>query len=139
LSGPQEWSGRDSAPCAIPESQCLSLEWRLAERATLFSKKPLPIEHSCPPKSPFSTPAPWISAANETDCNAKESGCDEKSRLVLEDLSYFAAVLAWPSSSRAILADFAEAWERKNPQIVLHGSVINQLPSAPDVVAVDCS
>ena len=29
-----------------------------------------------------------------------------------------------------------KGWERKNLQIVLHTNVINQLPSAPDVVAI---
>jgi len=40
-----------------------------------------------------------------------------------------------PQSISALVKSLPKDWEKKNIQIVLHTSVINQLPSAPDVVA----
>ena len=38
-------------------------------------------------------------------------------------------------SISALAKTLPQGWEKKNIQIVLHTTVINQLPSAPDVVA----
>jgi hypothetical protein len=46
-----------------------------------------------------------------------------------------AEFLTDPQSVSALVRSLPKGWERKNLQIVLHASVINQLPSAPDVVA----
>ncbi len=46
-----------------------------------------------------------------------------------------AEFLANPQSISTLVKSLPKGWERKNLQIVLHTSVINQLPSAPDVVA----
>lgn len=40
-----------------------------------------------------------------------------------------------PNSIAALVKSLPKGWEKRNLQIVLHTSVINQLPSAPDVVA----
>jgi hypothetical protein len=49
-----------------------------------------------------------------------------------------AEFLTNPQSISALVKSLPKDWERKNIQIVLHTSVINQLPSAPDVVATYC-
>jgi len=49
-----------------------------------------------------------------------------------------AEFLTNPQSISALAKSLPKGWERKNIQIVLHTSVINQLPSAPDVVATYC-
>jgi hypothetical protein len=49
-----------------------------------------------------------------------------------------AEFLTNPQSIAALVKSLPKGWERKNIQIVLHTSVINQLPSAPDVVATYC-
>jgi hypothetical protein len=49
-----------------------------------------------------------------------------------------AEFLTNPQSISALVKSLPKGWERKNIQIVLHTSVINQLPSAPDVVATYC-
>jgi len=46
-----------------------------------------------------------------------------------------AEFLTNPQSISTLAKSLPKGWERKNLQIVLHTSVINQLPSAPDVVA----
>ena len=46
-----------------------------------------------------------------------------------------AEFLCNPQSISALAKTLPQGWERKNLQIVLHTNVINQLPSAPDVVA----
>jgi len=46
-----------------------------------------------------------------------------------------AEFLANPQSISTLVKSLPKDWERKNLQIVLHTNVINQLPSAPDVVA----
>jgi hypothetical protein len=43
-----------------------------------------------------------------------------------------------PQSISALVKTLPRGWEKKNIQIVLHTSVINQIPSAPDVVATYC-
>ena len=40
-----------------------------------------------------------------------------------------------PQSISALVKSFPKGWEKKNIQIVLHTSVTNQVPGAPDVVA----
>ena len=47
-----------------------------------------------------------------------------------------AEFLCNPQSISALAKTLPQGWERKNLQIVLHTNVINQLPSAPDVVAI---
>jgi hypothetical protein len=37
-----------------------------------------------------------------------------------------------------VVNSLPKGWEMKNLQIVLHTTVTNQLPSAPDVVATYC-
>jgi hypothetical protein len=49
-----------------------------------------------------------------------------------------AEFLTNPQSIAAMTKSLPKGWEKKNVQIVLHTSVINQLPSAPDVVAIYC-
>jgi hypothetical protein len=49
-----------------------------------------------------------------------------------------AEFLTNPQSISALAKSLPKGWEKKNVQIVLHTSVINQLPSAPDVVATYC-
>lgn len=49
-----------------------------------------------------------------------------------------AEFLTNPQSVSALVKSLPKGWERKNVQIVLHTSVINQLPSAPDIVATYC-
>ena len=43
-----------------------------------------------------------------------------------------------PQSISAVAKSLPKGWEMKNLQIVLHTTVTNQLPSAPDVVATYC-
>ena len=43
-----------------------------------------------------------------------------------------------PQSLSALVKSLPSGWEKKNVQIVLHTTVINQLPSAPDIVATYC-
>jgi hypothetical protein len=43
-----------------------------------------------------------------------------------------------PQSISALVKSLPRGWETKNLQIVLHTTVTNQLPSAPDVVATYC-
>jgi hypothetical protein len=47
-----------------------------------------------------------------------------------------AEFLTTPQSISALAKTLPQGWEKKNLQIVLHTTVINQLPSAPEVVAV---
>jgi hypothetical protein len=49
-----------------------------------------------------------------------------------------AEFLTNPQSVSALVKSLPKGWERKNIQIVLHTTVINQLPSAPDIVATYC-
>jgi hypothetical protein len=49
-----------------------------------------------------------------------------------------AEFLTNPQSISALVKSLPKGWERKNIQIVLHTSVINQLSGAPDVVATYC-
>ncbi len=49
-----------------------------------------------------------------------------------------AEFLTNPRSISVLVKSLPKDWERKNVQIVLHTTVINQLPSAPDVVATYC-
>jgi hypothetical protein len=49
-----------------------------------------------------------------------------------------AEFLTNPQSVSALVKSLPKGWERKNVQIVLHTTVINQLPSAPDIVATYC-
>jgi hypothetical protein len=49
-----------------------------------------------------------------------------------------AEFLTNPQSISALVKTLPRGWEKKNIQIVLHTSVINQIPSAPDVVATYC-
>jgi hypothetical protein len=49
-----------------------------------------------------------------------------------------AEFLTNPQSISVLVKSLPKGWERKNIQIVLHTSVINQLPSAPDIVATYC-
>lgn len=49
-----------------------------------------------------------------------------------------AEFLTSPQSISRLAKSLPKGWERKNLQVVLHTSVINQLPSAPDVVATYC-
>jgi hypothetical protein len=49
-----------------------------------------------------------------------------------------AEFLTNPQSISTLVRSLPKGWERKNLQIVLHTSVINQLPSAPDIVATYC-
>jgi hypothetical protein len=49
-----------------------------------------------------------------------------------------AEFLTNPQSISTLVRSLPKGWERKNIQIVLHTSVINQLPSAPDVLATYC-
>jgi hypothetical protein len=49
-----------------------------------------------------------------------------------------AEFLTNPQSVSALVKSLPKDWERKNIQIVLHTTVINQLPSAPDIVAFYC-
>ncbi len=49
-----------------------------------------------------------------------------------------AEFLTNPQSISTFVKSLPNGWERKNLQIVLHTNVINQLPSAPDVVATYC-
>ncbi len=43
-----------------------------------------------------------------------------------------------PQSISALVKSLPDGWEKKNIQIVLHTSVTNQLPGAPDVIATYC-
>jgi len=43
-----------------------------------------------------------------------------------------------PLSISELLKSLPRGWEKKNLQVVLHTSVTNQLPSAPDLVAISC-
>jgi hypothetical protein len=43
-----------------------------------------------------------------------------------------------PHSIAALVKSLPKGWENKNIQIVLHTKVINQVPSAPDIVATYC-
>jgi hypothetical protein len=43
-----------------------------------------------------------------------------------------------PLSISTLVKSLPKGWEKKNIQVVLHTSVTNQLPSAPDVVATYC-
>jgi hypothetical protein len=47
-----------------------------------------------------------------------------------------AEFLTTPQSISALAKTLPQGWEKRNLQIVLHTTVINQLPSAPEVVAV---
>jgi hypothetical protein len=49
-----------------------------------------------------------------------------------------AEFLTNPQSISALANSLPKGWEKKNVQIVLHTTAINQLPSAPDVVATYC-
>jgi hypothetical protein len=49
-----------------------------------------------------------------------------------------AEFLTNPQSISALVKSLPQGWQRKNIQIVLHTAVINQLPSAPDVVTTYC-
>jgi hypothetical protein len=49
-----------------------------------------------------------------------------------------AEFLTNPQSVAALVKSLPKGWERRNVQIVLHTTVINQLPSAPDIVATYC-
>ena len=49
-----------------------------------------------------------------------------------------AEFLTNPQSLLALVKSLPQGWEKKNVQIVLHTTVINQLPSAPDIVATYC-
>jgi hypothetical protein len=49
-----------------------------------------------------------------------------------------AEFLANPQSISALVKSLPKDWEKKNIQIVLHTTVTNQLPGAPDVVATYC-
>ena len=49
-----------------------------------------------------------------------------------------AEFLTNPQSISALVKSLPKGWEKKNIQIVLHTTVINQLPGAPDVVATYC-
>jgi hypothetical protein len=49
-----------------------------------------------------------------------------------------AEFLTNPQSISALAKSLPKGWEKKNVQIVLHTTAINQLPSAPDVVATYC-
>jgi hypothetical protein len=49
-----------------------------------------------------------------------------------------AEFLTNPQSVAALVKSLPRGWERRNVQIVLHTTVINQLPSAPDIVATYC-
>jgi hypothetical protein len=49
-----------------------------------------------------------------------------------------AEFLTNPQSISALVKSLPNGWEKKNIQIVLHTTVTNQLPSAPDVVATYC-
>jgi hypothetical protein len=49
-----------------------------------------------------------------------------------------AEFLTNPQSISALAKSLPKGWEKKNMQIVLHTTAINQLPSAPDVVATYC-
>ena len=43
-----------------------------------------------------------------------------------------------PRAIATLVKSLPKGWEKKNIQIVLHTTVINQLPSAPDIVATFC-
>jgi hypothetical protein len=43
-----------------------------------------------------------------------------------------------PQSISTLVKSLPNGWEKKNIQIVLHTTVTNQVPSAPDVVATYC-
>ncbi len=49
-----------------------------------------------------------------------------------------AEFLTNPLSISALVKSLPKGWEKKNIQIVLHTSVTNQLPGAPDIVATYC-
>jgi hypothetical protein len=49
-----------------------------------------------------------------------------------------AEFLTNPQSISALVKSLPKGWEKKNIQIVLHTSVTNQLPGAPDIVATYC-
>ena len=49
-----------------------------------------------------------------------------------------AEFLTSPTAIAALAKSLPKGWEKKNVQIVLHTNVINQIPSAPDVVATYC-
>jgi hypothetical protein len=49
-----------------------------------------------------------------------------------------AEFLTNPQSISVLVKSLPKGWEKKNIQIVLHTSVTNQLPGAPDVVATYC-
>ena len=46
--------------------------------------------------------------------------------------------LSNPQSISALAKSLPKGWEKKNIQIVLHTTVTNKLPGAPDVVATYC-
>ena len=43
-----------------------------------------------------------------------------------------------PRTISALVKSLPKGWEKKNVQIILHTTVINQLPSAPEIVATYC-
>jgi hypothetical protein len=49
-----------------------------------------------------------------------------------------AEFLTNPQSVAALVKSLPKGWEKKNIQIVLHTSVTNQLPGAPDIIATYC-
>ena len=49
-----------------------------------------------------------------------------------------AEFLTNPQSISELVKSLPKGWEKKNIQIVLHTTVVNQLPGAPDVVATYC-
>jgi hypothetical protein len=49
-----------------------------------------------------------------------------------------AEFLTNPHSLAALVKSLPKGWEKKNIQIVLHTKVINQVPSAPNVVSTYC-
>jgi len=46
--------------------------------------------------------------------------------------------IANPQSISKLVKSLPKDWENKNIEVVLHTTVINQVPSAPDVVAAYC-
>jgi len=49
-----------------------------------------------------------------------------------------AEFLTDPQSISALVKTLPKGWEKKNIQIILHTTAINQLPSAPDIIATYC-
>ncbi|HUO14344.1 MAG TPA: hypothetical protein VMX38_05100 [Verrucomicrobiae bacterium] len=49
-----------------------------------------------------------------------------------------AEFLTNPKSVSSLVSSLPKVWEKKNIQIILHTTVVNQLPSTPDVVAKYC-